>query len=166
MTKKQPRPERTARRSQDRRVTMTTTGLHTLVYFVDRLGHPDEVDPDSLAFAWSEAGAILIIAPDRERCALRDDHAETFFELFGWCVYHSIEVDLLSPEEFEEGFDSNGAIERRIEAATFANLSAGDVAAFQDVVRRRGGICMPDRKFHDRMAPTTTRTHGQTPASS
>jgi hypothetical protein len=153
MARKPPKPERTARQPKEPRVTMTTTGLHTLLYFVDRLGQPDEIASDSLVFVWSEAGAILITAPDHERCALRDEHDDTFFELFGWCAYHRIEVDLLSPEEFEEGFDHDGGVEGRVEAATFTHLLPDDIAAFQDVVRGRSGVCMSEREFHGKDGP-------------
>jgi hypothetical protein len=153
MAKKPPKPERSARRPKEPRVTMTATGLHALIYFVDRLGHPDEIGPGDLVFVWLDAGAILIAIPDHERCALRDDHDDTFFELFGWCAYHHIEVDVLSPEEFDEDADQDEHVEGSIQAATFTHLSPEDVAAFQDVVQGRGGICMSDRKFHAKNGP-------------
>jgi hypothetical protein len=153
MAKKQPKLEGTPHRPKEPRVTLTATGLHALMYFVDRLGQADQIGPGSLVFMWLEAGAILIATPDHERCALRDDHDDTFFELFGWCVYHRLEVDLLSPEEFDEGSDQDGAFEGRSETATFTHLSPDDIAAFQDVVRGRGGLCMSDRKFHGKDGP-------------
>ena len=153
MAKKPSKPERTASRPKEPRVTLTATGLHALMYFVDRLGQPDQIGPGSLVFVWLEAGVILIAVPDHERCALRDGHDDTFFELFGWCAYHQLEVDLLSPEEFDEGSDQDGTFEGRIEAATFTHLSPDDIAAFQDVVRGRGGLCMSDRKFHGKDGP-------------
>jgi len=148
MAKNPPKSERSPRRGKEPRVTMTTAGLHALIYFIERLGEPDEIGPSSLVFAWFEAGAILIVMPDHERCTLRDDHDDTFFELFGWCVYHRIEVDLLTPDDFEEGANFSENSDDRTEAAAFTQLSPDDVAAFQDVVRGRGGICMSDREFH------------------
>src|SRR5689334_24289371 len=68
MAKKPSKPEQTPPRPKPPRVTMTTAGLLTLIYFVDRLGRPDEIAPDGLVFAWPEAGAILITDPDHERC--------------------------------------------------------------------------------------------------
>ena len=35
----------------------------------------------------------------------------------------------------------------------FTQLSPEDVAAFQDVVQGRGGVCMSDRKFHAKGGP-------------
>jgi hypothetical protein len=153
MAKKPPKPERSARRPKEPRVTLTATGLHALIYFVDRLGHPDEIGPGNLVLVWFEAGAILILIPDHERCALRGDHDDTFFELFGWCAYHRVEVDVLSPEEFDEDADQDEQVESKIQAATFTQLSPEDVAAFQDVVQGRGGVCMSDRKFHAKGGP-------------
>ena len=153
MAKKPSKPEQTQPRPKPPRVTMTTAGLLTLIYFVDRLGRPDEIAPDSLVFAWPEAGAILITDPDHERCALREDHDDTFFELFGWCAYHHVEVDLLTPDEFEAGADRDEGFEGHTAAATFTHLSPDDVTAFQDVVRGRGGLCMSDRSFHGKDGP-------------
>jgi len=141
------------RRPKEPRVTMTATGLHALIYFVDRLGNPDEIGPGNLVLVWFEAGAILILIPDHERCALRDNHDGTFFELFGWCAYHRVEVDVLSPEEFDEDADQDEHVKGSIQAATFTQLSPEDVAAFQDVVQGRGGVCMSDRKFHAKGGP-------------
>ena len=141
------------RRPQEPRVTLTATGLHALIYFVDRLGHPDEIGPGNLVLVWFEAGAILILIPDHERCALRDSHDDTFFELFGWCAYHRVEVDVLSSEEFDEDVDHDEYVKSGIQAATFTHLSPEDVAAFQDVVQGRGGVYMSDRKFHAKGGP-------------
>jgi hypothetical protein len=141
------------RRPKEPRVTMTATGLHALIYFVDRLGNPDEIGPGNLVLVWFEAGVILILIPDHERCALRDSHDDTFFELFGWCAYHRLEVDVLSPEQFDVDADHEGQVEGRIQAATFTQLSPENVAAFQDVVQGRGGVCMSDRKFHAKDGP-------------
>lgn len=141
------------RRPKDPRVTMTATGLHALIYFVDRLGNPDEIGPGNLVLVWFEAGVILILIPDHERCALRDNHGDTFFELFGWCAYHRVEVDVLSPEEFDEDAGQDEHVNGSIQAATFTQLSPEDVAAFQDVVQGRGGVCMSDRKFHAKGGP-------------
>jgi hypothetical protein len=153
MAKNPPKSERSPRREKEPRVSMTTAGLHALTYFVDRLGQPDEIGPSSLVFAWFEAGAILILEPDHERCTLRDDHDDTFFELFGWCVYHRIEVDLLTPDDFDEGSNLDENSDDGTETATFTQLSPDDVAAFQDVVRGRGGVCMSGHEFHGKGGP-------------
>lgn len=142
-----------SRQSKEPRITLTATSLHALMYFADRLGQPDQIGPGDLVFVWLDAGAILIAIPDHERCARRDNHDDTFFDLFGWCAYHHVEVDVLSPEEFDEDADRGEHVQNSIQAATFTHLSPEDVAAFQDVVQGRGGICMSDRKFHTKDGP-------------
>ena len=127
MAKKPSKPERAPRPPREPRVTLTATGLHALLHFTDRLGHPDQLSPAGPVFAWPAAGAILVLTPGRERCALRDDRDEAFFELLGWCVYHRIELDLLAPEEFDEGFGADEDAEDRAHAVTFRDLSPEDI---------------------------------------
>ena len=113
MARKPPEQEK-PRRPKEPRVTLTAAGLHALIYFVDRLGQPDEIGPGDLVFVWFDAGAILVLIPDHVRCALRDSHDDTFFELFGWCAYHRVEVDVLSPEEFDEDADQDEQVKGSI----------------------------------------------------
>ena len=153
MAARSPGPERKPRRPKGPRLALTTAGLQALIRCVDRLGEPDHIGPDGLALTWSEPGAVLILTPDRERCVLRDDQDEAFFELFGWCLYHRLEVDLLAPEEFDGGVGQEEGPEIRAHAVTFAHLSPEDVAAFREVVRGRGGLCLSDREFHGRDGP-------------
>ena len=51
------------------------------------------------------------------------------------------------------GLTSLKSAKVEIQAATFTHLSPDDVAAFQDVVQGRGGVCMSDRKFHAKGGP-------------
>jgi hypothetical protein len=73
--------------------------------------------------------------------------------LLGWCVYHRIEMDLLTPEEFDGGLDRDAGPGDRPEAVTFTRLSPQDIDSFRDVVRGRGGLCMSDREFHGKDGP-------------
>ena len=153
MARKPQGPGAAHRRPKAPRVTLTTKGLHTLIYFSDKLGYPDHVSPDGLVLAWPEAGAILILIPGRERCALRDAPDEAFFELLGWCAYHRVEVDLLTPKRFDGGLDRDTCAVDRPGAVTFTHLSPQDIDAFRDVVRGRGGLRISDREFHGEGGP-------------